>query len=52
MTDKEALKLAVSILQCFQLASLYEEYKENTPFTDNDYDKIIETLQKIENKLD
>lgn len=52
MTDKESLKLAISILQCFQMAYLYKEYKEETPFSDEDYDKMIEILQKIESKID
>lgn len=52
MNEKEAIKLAISILQCFQTAYLYEEYKQETPFTDSNYDKIISTLEKIVEKME
>jgi hypothetical protein len=52
MTEKECVKLAVSILQCFEQAYLYNEYKQNTPFTDEQYHKIIDVLQNVSNKME
>lgn len=47
ITEKQAIELGINILECFQTAYLYEEYKQKTPFTDSDYEKIISTLKKI-----
>lgn len=51
MTEKQAIELGISILKCFQMAYLYEEYKQETPFTDIDYEKIISTLEKVVEKM-
>lgn len=45
--SQNILKLAFDTLNSFKESSLYEDYQEHDGFTDEDYEKMLQTLEKI-----
>ena len=49
MTDQNALKLALSILDAFKEAgNIYEDYKEDEGFSDQEYEEMLHILRRVQ----